>query len=128
MYLVFFSFLSPSSCFLTHLYIFFFFSFAPFSSPLLSWSFYPSILNFLLFMLFFQRQVLRPGTAFSVRLRSWWRRSSRLPAYGRVRTTAEECSSPMKTLEAEPAVATAPWCREHTHAQTHAYTRSNIHT
>lgn len=72
--------------------------------------------------------MLRPGTAFSVRLRSWWRRSSRLLAYGRARTTAEECSSPTKTLEAEAAAATAPWCRAHTHAQTHSHTHVQTYT
>lgn len=57
---------------------------------------------------FFQRRVLRPGTVFSVRSRSWWRRSSRLPACGRVRATAEGSSWPTKTQEVAPAVASAP--------------------
>lgn len=57
---------------------------------------------------FFQRRVLRPGTVFSVHSRSWWRRSSRLPACGRVRATAEASSWPTKTQEVAPAVASAP--------------------
>ena len=60
------------------------------------------------YTLCFQRQVLRPGTVFSVHLKSWWRRSSRLPACGRARSTAEECSSPTRTQEVDPAAATAP--------------------
>lgn len=65
---------------------------------------------------------------FSVRSRSWWRRSSRLLACGRVRATAEESSWPTKTQEVAPAVATAPWSRRHTCINTFAHTCSNTHT
>lgn len=119
---------------LTHLSSsFFFFScvshsfFPSFSSPMYLSLSLPSSSSFFLYFslhaLFFQRRARRPGTVFSVHLRSWWRRSSRLPAYGRVRTTAEGSSSPMKTQEVEPVVATAPSSRQHTHAQTHPHSR-----
>lgn len=89
----------------------------------------PSFLFSLLLLLLTlssQRRALRPGTGFSVRSRSWWRKSSRLQDYGRARTTDEECSSPTKTREPEAAAATALWSRRRAH--THTHTRSNIHT
>uniref|UniRef100_A0A8D2ZN25 RAB18A, member RAS oncogene family n=1 Tax=Scophthalmus maximus TaxID=52904 RepID=A0A8D2ZN25_SCOMX len=77
-----------------------------------------------------KRQAQRPGTVFSVRSRSWWRRSSRLPAYGRARTTAEEeSSSATRTREVEAAAATAPWFRRHTqikHTNTHSHVQTHM--
>lgn len=59
---------------------------------------------------FVQRPVRRPKTASSVPLRSWWRRSCRLPACGRARTRARGSSwAASRRAAAEPAEATAPY-------------------
>lgn len=71
-----------------------------------------------------QRPAPRRRTASSVRLRSWWRRSSRRPACGRARATAGRCSWRTKTPGAEPAAATAPCFkpRDATAAHVNIYT------
>lgn len=57
-----------------------------------------------------QRPVPRPKTASSVPLRSWWRRSCRLPACGRASTRARGSSwAASSRAGAEPAEATAPY-------------------
>lgn len=59
---------------------------------------------------FVQRPVRRPKTVSSVPLRSWWRRSCRLPACGRVRTRARGSSwAASSRAAAEPVEATAPY-------------------
>lgn len=63
----------------------------------------------------------RPGTASSVRLRSWWRRSSRRPAYGRARSTAGVSSSATKTRVVEHVEATVLWSSPHKHARIHTH-------
>ncbi|XP_069007422.1 ras-related protein Rab-18a isoform X1 [Embiotoca jacksoni] len=75
-----------------------------------------------------KRPVQRRRTASSVRSRSWWRRSSRLPVYGRARATAEPCSSPTKTQDRETVAATAPSSKQHTHTHTHTHTHSHTQT
>ena len=87
-----------------------------FVSPFFSW------LVFFLPML--QSQARRPGTVFSVRLRSWWRRLFRHLAYGRVRSTAGEFSSAMKTQAVEHVEATVLWSRLHKHAHIHTHTHT----
>lgn len=118
---------SSSFSFKPLLILFFSPLFPSFSSPLYLYLHSSClILYFSLHALLFQRRVLRPGTAFSVHLRSWWRKSSRLQDCGRARATGEESSSPTRTQEAERAVATAPWSRQHTY--TNAFTQTHVQT
>lgn len=74
-----------------------------------------------------QSRVRRPGTAFSVRLRSWWRRSSRRLAYGRARSTAGGSSSATKTQAVEHVEATVLWSRPHKHALIRTHVQPYAH-
>lgn len=117
--------------FAAHFYRCFFFCFFFYNS----FHSFTSVFSNVPFVLRLQRPVRRPETASSARLRSWWRRSSRLLVYGRVRAMAEASSSLTRMRATEVAAATAPWSRQHgrvqmytreynTHKKKHKYTHT----